>query len=391
MSYPIPILAELNANHKARLESAIGQTAPTNDKAFISILAKTEAAEDIGLYKFAADRAKQNLALTATGDDLDRIGNDNSVARKAAQTAILTATMTATTGVTIPATIDFISDANGLRYRPVAPVVAVANVATLSLKCVVSGSQGNLDVGDTLEIASQIAGAQTTATATVVATIGVDRESDVDYRPRVLFLQRAITGGSNATDHKIWAEAVTGVKTSFPYSGRPADLGVSYPGDRQIYIESTVDVDADGLAPSSLLDDVRDAINYDPITGLSRNVLGLVDATLFLRSISRTTFLVLVTGLIVDADKDSACKAAITASMTSYFATIKPFVDGVDIIQERTDTITSLTVESVVQDVLRSFGASASSVGYGIVVGVYLATYTLGQGELCKLGSVTYA
>src|SRR4030042_3287168 len=171
MSYPIPTLAEINTNHKARLESAIGQTSPTNDKAFISTLAKTEAAEDIGLYKFAADRSKQNLALTATGDDLDRIGNDNSVARKAAQTAILTATMTATTGVTIPATIDFISDANGLRYRPVAPVVAVANVATLSLKCVVSGSQGNLDVGETLEIASQIAGAPTTATVTVIATL----------------------------------------------------------------------------------------------------------------------------------------------------------------------------------------------------------------------------
>ena len=391
MSYPIPTLAELNANHKARIESAIGQTAPTNDKAFISILAKTEAAEDIGLYKFAADRAKQNLALTATGDDLDRIGNDNSVARKAAQTAILTATMTATTGVTIPATIDFISDANGLRYRPVAPVVAVANVATLSLKCVVSGSQGNLDVGDTLEIASQIAGAQTTATVTVIATLGVDRESDIDYRPRVLFSQRAVTGGANATDHKIWSEEVTGVKTAFPYSGRPADLGASYPGDRQVYIEATVDVDADGLAPASLLADVRTAINYDPDTGAGRMPLGMIDATLFLRSISRTTMLIEVRDLIVDADKDAACKAAITAAMTLYFATIRPFVDGVDIVQERTDTISPLPISRVVQDALKAYGATSTSVGFGVVVGGFLTTYTLGQGELCKLGSVTYA
>jgi len=391
MPYVIPTLAELYANHKARLESALSQTSPTNDKAFIPVLAKTEAAEDIGHYKYAADRAKQNLALTATGEDLDRIGNDNSTARKPSQTAILTATLPATTGVIIPATIDFISDANGLRYRPVAPVTSVASVATLSLKCVASGSQGNLDIGDTFEIASQISGAQTTATVTVIDTLGVDVESDTDYRPRVLFAQRAVTGGANATDHKIWSEAVTGVKAAFPYSGRPVDLGISYPGDRQIYIESTVDVDADGLAPSSLLDDVRDAINYDPDTGEGRMPLGMIDATLFLRSISRTTFLIEVRDLLVDTDKEFACKSAITAAMTLYFATIKPFVDGVDIVQERTDTISTLPISRVIQDALKAYGASSSSVGFGVIAGVFLSTYTLGQGELCKLGSVSYA
>ena len=391
MAYNIPTLQELYAAHLARLESQLGQNAPTNDKAFLRILALTEAAQDIGLYKYAADRAKQNLAITATGADLDRLGQNEGVVRKTATTAQVTATLTATTGTVIPSTIDFIADANGLLYRPIADVTAVADVATLTLQCRESGVSGQLEIGDTLEIASQISGANTTATVTAIVVIGIDAESDADYRPRVLFAQRAITGGANATDHKIWSEEVTGVKRAFPYSGRPADEGTSYPGDRQVYIEATTDIDADGIAPSWLLDDVRDAINYDPVTGESRAPLGLTDATLFLRSISRTTMHTEIRDLVVDADKDAACKADITSALTLYYDTIVPFVDGVDLPQERSDTITSMSVGQVVQDVLSAYGATASSVGFGIAVGVFLTQYVLGTGELCKIGTVVYA
>lgn len=391
MSYVIPTLAELYAAHLSRLEAALGQISPTHDKAFLRILAATEAAQDLGLYKVAADRAKSNLAIAAIGPDLDLLGQEYSTIRKQSQAAILTATLNATTGTIIPATTDFISDANGLRYRPVANVTAVAGVATLSLKCVSSGSLGNLDVSDTFQISSQIAGAETIATVTVVDTLGVDVETDSDYRPRVLFAMRAVTGGANATDHKIWAEAVTGVAQAFPYSGRPVDEGTSYPGDRQVYIEATTDIDADGYAPQALLDDVRQDINYDPDTGESRAPLGITDATLFLRSINRTAIFTEVRDLVVDADKESACKAAISAALTSHYLTIRPFVDGVDLPQERTDTITSMSVGRVVQDAQKAYGATSSSVGFGTAVGVFLTTYTLGMGELTKNGGVAYA
>ena len=391
MSYNIPTLSELTAAHLARLESQLGQSAPVNDKAFLRVLALSEAAQDIGLYKYAADRAKQNLAITATGTDLDLIGKNENTIRKPATTAQVTATLTANTGVVIPATIDFIADANGLLYRPTAPATAVANVATLTLQCRESGVSGQLEIGDTLEIASQVSGANTTATVTAIVVIGLDAESDADYRPRVLFSQRAITGGANATDHKIWSEAVTGVKRAFPYSGRPADEGTSYPGDRQVYIEATADIDADGIAPAYLLADVRTAINTDPDTGESRTPLGLTDATLFLRSISRTTMHTEVRDLVVDTDKESACKTDITAALTLYYDSVVPFVDGVDLPQERSDTLTAMSVGQIVQDVLQAYGATASSVGFGIAVGVFLTQYVLGTGELCKIGTVVYA
>jgi hypothetical protein len=50
-----------------------------------------------------------------------------------------------------------------------------------------------------------------------------------------------------------------------------------------------------------------------------------------------------------------------------------------------------MSVGQIVQDVLVSFGATATSIGFGLAVGAFLTTYTLGQGELTKLGAVAYA
>jgi len=389
--YDIPTTQELFNAHLARLESQIGQDSPANDKSFLKVLAATEAALDIGQYKYAADAVLQNLALSATGDDLDRIGNDNNTPRKQAVVAILEATLNATTGTVIPASTEFTSDSNGLRYKTEADITSVLGVATLSLRCVDSGTDGNLDNGEELIISGQIVGAETIATVTDTTQLGVDKEIDGDYRLRVLFAQRAITGGANATDHKIWAEAVVGCRRAFCYGGRPATEGDSYPGDRTIYVEATTTIDADGIAPAGLLASVRAAINTDSITGISRAVLGITDDTLFIESIIRTSIFVAINYLDVAAEKEADCKAAISDALDAYFRLITPYVDGVDVVQERNDTITNVSVSKILQDVLKAYGATTQTVTFGLVVGVSIPLYALGNGELTKLGGVAYA
>lgn len=391
MSYRIPTLQELFEAHLARLESSIGQDSPTNDKAFLRVLATIEAALDIGHYKFAADAALQNLALTATNDGLDAIGNNNNTPRKLEQPAILECELNATTGTVIPATADFIGDSNGIRYRPEADVTAVAGVATLSLRCTENGTVGNLDVGDTLSISAQIAGAETVAEVTVVTQLGVDEETDTDYRPRVLFAQRAITGGANATDHKIWAEAVTGVRRAFPYAGRPEGEGTSYPGDRTVYVEANTSIDADGIAPVSLLTAVRQDLNYDPNTGESRLVLGITDETLWVESIIRTSIFVQISDLDVEVEKEADCKSDLSDALDAHFRSIAPFVDGVDAEIDRNDTITAITISDAINSVLKAYGATAQNPAFGLVVGFFIPLYLLDPGELAKLGGITYA
>jgi uncharacterized phage protein gp47/JayE len=428
MSLQVPTTQESFGSYLSNLESQLGQNSPLNDKAFLRVLAAIEAGGDQGLYKLAIERAKQNLAITATGDDLDTIGAEYGVIRDPGAAAVLTVNLPGTDSTVIPtgtsfigdangeryfsdaeATISggsatflpgtdstviptgtsFIGDANGERYFSDAEATISGGSATFNVTAENTGSLGNLQVNDTMSISSQIPGSGSTATVTVIDTIGADEETDEEFRPRVLTAVRASTGGGNAFDHKIWAEEVSGVATAFPYAGRPT--GTDYPGDRSVYVEADTSIDPDGIAPQALLDDVRESIGTDPDTGLSRPPLGLVDGTLFVESITRTTFYVEVRNLQIDPSVESKTKSEISDAVDLYFRTITPFVDGIDLPQERNDNITDLTVSTVVQDVLSANGGTADGIGFGLSPGTFLPSYLLGEGERAKSGGVTYA
>lgn len=390
MALTIPTTQELFDQNLARLESALGQTAPLNKKAFLRVLAAVESMAATGLYKFAAERIKQSLALTATGDGLDLIGGQFDTLRKLAASTVVTATLPAITGTIIPATAGFIAAPNGQRYFLDGAVEAVAGVATLSLTAEIPGTDGNLVVSDTLTIVSAVAGAEQTATVTAITTTGADSETDTAYRPRVLFAMRATTGGANATDHKIWAEEVSGVLRAFPFAGKPVGGGTSYPGDRTVYIECDSSIDPDGIPPTSLLDDVRDSLNYDPVTGRSRMVLGMTDDTLYVEAISRLSVDITITNLVTPAGIDAAVKAAISDALDLYFAGIAAYVEGVDLEQDRNDQITNLTLSDIIQGVLTLNGSSAEGVAFEIAATPY-DIYQLSPGELTKTGAITYA
>jgi uncharacterized phage protein gp47/JayE len=386
MSLRIPTTQELSDQNLAGLEGALGQNSPVADKSFLRVLAAVEALTATGMYKLAIERIKQVLAMTATGSDLDLLGAEYSTPRTAAEAARLTVTLPALTGTIIPSTAGFTGAANGVRYFMESSAEAFSNVATCTVIAEDVGTAGNLAVSDTLTIISPIAGAESVATVTVVENTGAEEETDTAYRPRVLFAMRATTGGSNATDHKIWAEEVAGVLRAFPYGGRPVGEGTSYPGDRSVYVECDSTLDADGIPDAGLLAEVRTALTTDPVTSLGRSALGMTDTTLWVEPITRTSVVVTVTGLVTPSGQIATVKAAIEDALDLYFAAALPFITGVDLTQDRNDTITDVALAEVVQGVLAANGSSATAVGSDLA-----ATYTLGTGELVKMGSIVYA
>lgn len=391
MAFKIPTTKELNGQILSNLEGQVGQSAPLQDKAFLRVLAAMLALSQTGLYKFGAERAKQNLALTATGADLDLIGAEYGVIRKAAESAVLAATITGTNGTTVPATASFIGDANGVRYFLDASALIAGGSAPLSMTAEEPGASGNLQPGDTLTIVSPVAGAAATATVTALSNTGAEEETDAAYRPRVLFAMRATTGGSNAVDHKIWAEGVAGVFRAFPYSGKPlASVALSYPGDRTVYIEADRSIHPDGVPPAGLLDDVRAALNTDPETGKARPALGLIDSTLYVEPITRTGVIVEIKALSTPAGQEADIRADIETALESYFSGLVMYIEGVDLLQDRNDLITTLTVADVVQDVLTGRGASAQRVRFRLATTPFVSSYRLEPGELVKLSSVSY-
>ena len=388
MALDVSTLEEITNQNIANFEGQIGQQTPLNDKAFIRVLSVIEAILHTGLYKFGAERAQQNLAISASGDDLDRIGVEFGVIRKDAEPALLTGTLPGVDGTIIPITTIFTGDLNGVRYF----MLSASGVVAISVQAEDVGTVGNLQIGDTLTISSQIAGAGTTLTVTQIDNTGTEREDDATYRERVLFVIRATFGGSNAADHKAWAEEVAGVARAYPYSGKPVDdpPPTSYPGDRVVYVEADAKINVDGIAPQSLLDEVRVSLNIDPVTLKSRPALGLIDDTLYVESIRRTTFDVTVRGLSATAGDEAEVKSDITFALDTYFRAIRCFVCGIDLPQLRNDFITDLTVSAVVQDVLDTYGASALEVAFGLPSALPIDEYQLEQGELSKLGAVSY-
>jgi len=340
----IPTTEELKDRYLTNLESALNQNSPLADKAFLRVLAATQALDHTELYRVALERALQNLAITATGEDLDRIGEEYDVVRKPAEAAQITAELPAVTDTVIPATTDFTGDSNGVRYFPDNVVISIGGIATIPMTAETLGVGGNLNPGDTLTIGTQIPGAETTATVLTLDNTGAERETDDQYRVRVLDQIRSQGGGGNTADYRNWSQEVAGVVRTYPYSGRPiTDPTPSEPPERTVYVEVSTDIDPDGLAPQSILDEVRDTINNDPETGISRPPLGTTDDTLFVESISRLTFFVNIIGLSVEPSLEGQVKNDIEEALALYFRILQPFVDGLDPLFDKNDIITDLS------------------------------------------------
>lgn len=403
MAYEIQTVQEAFDTFLANLEAHLNQTSPLNDKAFNRVLAAMEAMGFKSLENFAAYHVKQVLAITASRAGLITLGAELDLPIKAAEATVLTATLPGIDTTIILQTIDFIGAANGVRYflNSAAEIGdPTPGVAELTMTAEILGVIGNLQIGDTLNIGTQVPGAETVATVaiitgqtTAILNTGAEEESTEAYRVRILDRIRAIFGGGNMADYREWAQEVAGVTRAYPYSGKPIELLLeSSPPDRTVYVQADTSIDPDGIAPQSLLDEVRDTIMTDPVTGLARQPLGLTDDTLYVESISRTDFFVQISTLSVSDDLVAKAKSEIEDALTAYFLTIAPFVDGLDSVLDRNDKITDLTVSNVVQDILSANGGTANSVAFDITPGGSIPEYQLSPGELAKLasGGITY-
>ena len=523
MAYTIPTYDDLVDTCVSYYETALGQDAPLTPKAFLRVLARSQALMIIGLYKLAAERVKQNLATDATGDDLERIGNEHNVPRDAAVAAQLVLTCTGTNGVDIPAGTVFIGDTNGLRYYTQALVTIAAGTASPTVTCYTAGVDSQLEATDTLTLSSKITGIDNSAVVASVSVDGQDEEDEEVYRRRVLDEIQTTGGGSNLADFRNWGEETPDINRVFPYAGAPTtnllvdgdmelvgvdnwesysggtpskETGTPYEGTQclritktsagndgahqqnvlapyneytvtgyargdgtvapfitfgaktvwtgtsstswqainftdisdsatdpknirlyaaaggasgnyvefdlmsvtitempshvTVYAECDSSYEADGIPDSSLLDDVRDYITTDQVTNLARPSLGLIDDNLFIEPIVRTSIYVEIRGLSVATELETQCKSDLDDDIDEYLRNATPYIAGLDTASSQADQITDPLISKVVQDVLDSYGATCMGIGIGTTPGVFLASYSLGAGELAKLGAIAY-
>ena len=388
MAFPLSTTKEAIQIILTNFETAIGQSAPLSEKSFLRVLATNMGLLFTSLLKFAVERTKQNLAETATEEDLELIGTNYGVTRKAGVAATVEIDTTGD-GTNITPLLTYVSDFSGIRYIPTETIATIPGLTvTFEAQAETVGEASNLTAGDTLTIESQVAGLSAAAEYSSTVTTGVDQEDIEVYRRRVLTEIRTVGGGGNLADYRTWGEAVDGVAAVFPYSGRPASEGTTIPGDRTVYVQAST---GDGTADAALKTAVRTGINTDPDTGLSQPPLGMPDSTLFIESISLTGLDVEVENLSYPVGQEADVKTRVEAAVVAYLADVYPWISGLDLDTDQNDTVTGVSVSNAIQPVLDVTGSSATRVRIKTVSpAAYVDSYEVGDGELVELNSISW-
>jgi uncharacterized phage protein gp47/JayE len=410
MPYSIPDTQEIINRNIANIEQNLNERSPPADRSFNRAWATVEGLSASGLYAFAADRARENLAISASEDGLDVLGEEYDLPRRQATPWRGKVSLSLNQGRSLYAGTVYIGG-QGLKYETLQTVTGGPdNSAVAPLQCADLGPAGNLSIGDILTIQSVIDGVGRTAAVTEVTRLGLDIENTEDYRIRLLDVIRGGSGGAGtqeeggaadiqvsacvtAADYRIAAEAVGGVARAYPFSGPPENSGLTpCPGQRVIYIEASPDIDPDGIPPQSLLDLVRTAVLADPVTGDSREILGVPAGAdlLFVEPIRRTGIYVHLLGLSVISSSLATAEAKITDAVKALLTSYAPYVQGLDADFDRRDELTAVVLAREIQTVLDAYGASAEHITFGDTSTSVYAKYVLSKNEKLKLAEIVF-
>lgn len=152
------------------------------------------------------DRA---FALTAYGDDLDRVGEDNDVYRKLEQPAKVLVTITGTPGIAVETNVQI--EYADLIFKSIQnAIIPESGSVDVLFECKTGGIVGNIPQGVEFVFVSPVYGLNS-AVSKEAGYDGVDREDDDSYRPRILAKIRSEGSSGNAAHYKEWAEEIPGV------------------------------------------------------------------------------------------------------------------------------------------------------------------------------------
>ncbi len=147
------------------------------------------------------------FAKTAEGDDLERVGDDIAISRKAATCAEAELTVTGSPG-RYPG---LLVSADGILFLTDGFVIGNSGTADVRAICQTPGPAGNVPAGTIKDI--KTSGVTLTAVInTEAACGGYEQESEEDYRRRILEKKRNIITGGNKENYRQWALSVPGVR-----------------------------------------------------------------------------------------------------------------------------------------------------------------------------------
>lgn len=243
MPFNRPTINELYTRIKGDIEASIEQTTPILRKSVFNVFAKVFAGSIHLLFGFLDWLSRQLFPDTAEAEYLERWASIWNVTRKPSTFAEYDLNVTGSDGAVLPSGSIFQS-VEEIEYATQAEITIAAGVGVVHVVASTSGSVGNLETGDELELVNPVAGIDSTAIVDDLNGLsGVDEESDEALRDRLLErIQNPPQGGSQA-DYIAWAKEVPGVTRAWCY---PLWLGAGTVG-----IAFVVDDDPGGIIPDN--------------------------------------------------------------------------------------------------------------------------------------------
>ena len=284
------------------------------------------------------------------------------------------------------------STITGKVYLTEETVLLDAETVDIPVKCASGGVVGNLDIDDTLDFVAQLGNVEKTATVISVTKDGTDEETEAEYRRRVTIRFNTKLHGGAYADYREWASEVQGVLQTYPYGDCEEISGENWTSTGvMIFVAGEPELYPDRIPDAALLKQVGLSCTYDPETGLMRRMLGQVidpdfdESFANVRAVSVKPFDVYITGLsgIDVSDFIDGAKAA----LKTYFEGREPYIKGLTNEKQIANKITYNNVAGVMNEYATSAGADYLGIELK-ADGSDVVTYTLGYGELAKLGTL---
>lgn len=378
----LPTLTEINTAVIADIEARYGTPVSVVGKSFLRIWAGVISGTSYLMY-IALGKVQKNIFVdTCDYETLVRFGRVKLGRNPFPATAgIYNVEVTGTIGAVISVSSTFKSDddsANpGNLFIIDSTVTLVSTTQIIQLRCLSSGVETKLEVGDTLTATAPIALVNSQCVVDEEITAPLSAETEDEYRSKVLNAFRLEPQGGAGADYRLWSADVQEVKNSYPF----AAAGYA---EVNLFIEAKIadSTDGKGTPSSDTLDDVETAIEDPTVDRPSRKpILSVVNYL----PVTPLDVLITITDYV---GLTAEIEATILATISEEMFKIRPFVSSIDVLDNKNDILSNHKIIGLI--LMAKPGSIFSSVSF-TVDGVDYDTYTFSNGNIPHLVSISYA
>lgn len=352
---PIPSLVELRESFANDMKSKLNLLS-TNLKMFLDAFSIVISAKLKLTYLYLVDIQNNIFPDTAdlevNGGTLERQGriylNRNP---RPATIGVFNLVVTGEAGSVLRSGLTFKSNETALNSGQLfvldSDYILSGTSDVIEVRSLGAGTDFNLNVNDTLTITEPVLGVNQIVTVDEVVTQPTASENIEDYRQAILDAIQLEPQGGSRTDYRLWSSDASGVRKVYPY------VKNSDSGTVQVYVEATVadSTDGYGTPTTAILNEVEDAINFDPDESKPLNERGRIpiQSTLEVLPINLIPVVINIVGLSVDT---TAIRNSIRSNIELYLSDVRPFISGADLSRNRNNILYQARLQSVATDVL---------------------------------------